>query len=174
MIRRKLCLTIMAITSALVFSGPASAQDLNCDDFDSQAEAQDFLREDPSDSEGLDGPPGSASTGIPGVACEDNPPPTDLDPVSAAGFGVPNGVPEDDEDESPDSEPPDRQPPDREPSDEDERLLDAGGDLPPPQQSITDNDSGGPDSMFPLWRVAGMILSAGVFVWAGYRVFSRG
>ncbi len=66
MIRWKLSLATIAVTSALVFSAPALAQELNCDDFDSQAEAQDFLREDPSDPEGLDGPPGSASTGIRG------------------------------------------------------------------------------------------------------------
>ena len=187
MIRRKLYLTIMAITSALVFSGPASAQDLNCDDFDSQAEAQDFLREDPSDPEGLDGPPGNASTGIRGVACEDNPPPTDFDPALSSGVGVPNGVPEEDEEEPPDRElpeedPPDREPPereppdralpDREPPDEDKELLNAGGDLPLPPQSDTDNDFRD-DSRFPLWRVAGMILSAVVFVWASHRVISR-
>jgi hypothetical protein len=186
-IRRKLCLTIMAITSALVFSGPASAQDLNCDDFDSQAEAQDFLREDPSDPEGLDGPPGNASTGIRGVACEDNPPPTDFDPALSSGVGVPNGVPEEDEEEPPDRElpeedppdgepperkPPDRALPDREPPDEDKELLNAGGDLPLPPQSDTDNDFRD-DSRFPLWRVAGMILSAVVFVWASHRVISR-
>jgi hypothetical protein len=196
-IRRKLCLTIMAITSALVFSGPASAQDLNCDDFDSQAEAQDFLREDPSDPEGLDGPPGNASTGIRGVACEDNPPPTDFDPALSSGVGVPNGVPEEDEEEPPDRElpeedPPDREPleseppdralpdreppdiqtPDREPPDEDKELLNAGGDLPLPPQSDTDNDFRD-DSRFPLWRVAGMILSAVVFVWASHHVISR-
>jgi hypothetical protein len=200
--RWKLCLAIMAATSASVFSGSAAAQELNCDNFDSQAEAQDFLRENPSDPEGLDGPPGAPSTGIRGVACEENPPPTDFDPVLPSGIGVPNGVaegeppdsvlpdaeppdsgPPDDgppndgppDREPPDRELPDRQPPDREPpDDEDEKLLDAGGDLPLPQQSTADNASDSADSRFPLWRVAGMILSASVFVWAGYRIFSRG
>ncbi|MDP9425452.1 MAG: hypothetical protein M3P37_05300 [Actinomycetota bacterium] len=62
----------------------ASAQggDLfDCDDFASQADAQAELRNDPSDPYGLDGPRGTGSSGTPGVACEDNPPPTDLDPV---------------------------------------------------------------------------------------------
>ena len=64
----------------------ASAQvDLNCDDFPDQASAQEELRSDPSDPNGLDGPPGTASSGVPGVACEDNPAPTDLDPVLPPG-----------------------------------------------------------------------------------------
>jgi hypothetical protein len=188
-LRWKLCLAIMLATSTLVVSGPAAAQELNCDDFNSQAEAQDFFREVPSDPEGLDGPPGDASTGIRGVACEDNPPPTDFDPVLPAGVGVPNGVPkgepkgavpkgespvgEPPDSELPNREPPDRQPPDREPPDNGKELLEAGGDLSSPQQSATDNYSGD-DSRFPLWRVAGMIASAGLFLWAGYRVVSRG
>jgi hypothetical protein len=44
-----------------------------------------MLRRDPDDPFGLDGPIGRASTGIPGVACEDNPPPKDLTP--APGYG---------------------------------------------------------------------------------------
>ena len=60
----------------------ASAQDtLSCEDFASQADAQEELRRDPSDPNGLDGPVGERSTGIPGVACEDNPAPTDFEPV---------------------------------------------------------------------------------------------
>jgi hypothetical protein len=200
MIRWKLCLATIAATSTLVVSDSAAAQELNCDDFDSQEEAQDFLREDPSDPEGLDGPPGSPFSGTRGVACEQNPPPTDFDPVLPSGIGVPNGVseggppdneppdneppgsqspdrePPDNEPSnrlSPDREPPDRQPSDREPPDADEKLLDAGGDLPLPPQSDAENGSGS-DSRFPLWRIVGMVLSAGVFVWAGYRVFLRG
>ena len=40
---------------------------------------------DPDDPFGLDGPIGTESTGIPGVACEGNPPPKDLTP--APGYG---------------------------------------------------------------------------------------
>lgn len=43
----------------------------------SQAAAQAALRADPSDPNGLDGPPGPASSDIPGVACEGNGPPYD-------------------------------------------------------------------------------------------------
>jgi hypothetical protein len=72
------CLVLLVSTSPI-----AHAQnDLNCDDFSSQAEAQAELRSEPSDPNGLDGPPGSATSGIPGVACESNPSPRDTEPVS--------------------------------------------------------------------------------------------
>ncbi len=51
----------------------ARAQELNCADFDFQEEAQAVYNQDPSDPEGLDGPPGNASAGTPGVACESLP-----------------------------------------------------------------------------------------------------
>jgi hypothetical protein len=54
---------------------------LNCTDFPSQAAAQAELRKDPSDPNGLDGPPGPAFDGIQGVACENLPPPKDTTPV---------------------------------------------------------------------------------------------
>jgi hypothetical protein len=61
---------------------PAHAQNtLNCSDFPSQAAAQAELRKDPSDPNGLDGPPGPAFEGIRGVACENLPPPKDTTPV---------------------------------------------------------------------------------------------
>jgi hypothetical protein len=47
---------------------------LSCTDFRSQASAQLFLREDPSDPSGLD-------SDRDGVACEDNPAPVDLNAV---------------------------------------------------------------------------------------------
>jgi hypothetical protein len=60
----------------------AKAQDeADCPNYPSQAAAQQALRDDPSDPNGLDGPPGSATSGIPGVACEDRPAPKDLAPV---------------------------------------------------------------------------------------------
>lgn len=108
------------------------------------------------------------------AATQEMPPPTDFDPGSPAEFGVPNGVSKGEpKGAPPDRKPPDNQPPDREQPDNDKKLLEAGGDLSLPQQSYTDNDKGD-DSRFPLWRVAGIILSAGVFLWAGYRVFWRG
>lgn len=47
----------------------------NCADFASQADAQAVLRADPSDPNRLD------QGGIPGVACESNRAPKDLEPV---------------------------------------------------------------------------------------------
>jgi hypothetical protein len=181
MTSRTVCLATLSVTCALVLSSPALAQELNCDDFPSQEAAQEALREDPTDPEGLDGPPGAAFSGIQGVACEDNPPPTDFDPALPSGFGVPNEVSPDEEsldDESPDRERPDEDPPNRERANREppaggRTLMEAGGNLPLPEQPNTDNASSD-DGRFPLWRVVGIILSAGGFVFAGYRVFSRG
>lgn len=64
---------------------PNPGGDRDCADFPSQAAAQRELRRDPSDPFGLDGPEGRGSTGIPGVACEGNPPPEDL--IPAPGYG---------------------------------------------------------------------------------------
>jgi len=47
----------------------------NCSDFASQAQAQAVLRAEPNDPNRLD------QGGVPGVACEDNPPPYDRNPV---------------------------------------------------------------------------------------------
>ena len=50
---------------------PAQAQDeADCADYNSQEEAQQDLRNNPSDPFGLDGPPGEAFDGEKGVACE--------------------------------------------------------------------------------------------------------
>jgi hypothetical protein len=45
----------------------------NCDDFQYQEDAQKVYDRHPGDPYGLDGPIGPASSGIPGVACEDLP-----------------------------------------------------------------------------------------------------
>lgn len=52
---------------------PASAQEdlYDCADFSTQEEAQAIYDQDPSDPYGLDGPIGEASSGEPGVACEE-------------------------------------------------------------------------------------------------------
>ena len=53
---------------------PASGQDLyDCGDFEYQEDAQAVYDQDTSDPYGLDGPQGEASTGTPGVACEELP-----------------------------------------------------------------------------------------------------
>jgi hypothetical protein len=150
-------LALVGVLSVLLIPTPAQAQDvLDCDDFASQEEAQEALRENPDDPHGLDGPPGQPSTGTPGSACEDLPPPLGEGLVPYQSPGGPSPSP-----------PPSSPPP---PGDFD-ILLEAGGDLPLPQQTNTDNPSGD-DERFPLWRVAGMILSAGVFAFAGYLVVS--
>ena len=62
--RRLLVLPTLALGATCLLASPAqAAQGLNCDDFDSQADAQDFYDDDPSDPEGLDRDNN-------GVACE--------------------------------------------------------------------------------------------------------
>jgi micrococcal nuclease len=70
-------------TSGTTTSG--TNMDKNCSNFPNQAGAQAELRSNPEDPFGLDGPIGRSSIGIPGVACEGNPPPKDLTP--APGYG---------------------------------------------------------------------------------------
>jgi hypothetical protein len=56
------------------FSGTAHAADTyNCGHFTYQEDAQAEYDKDPSDPHGLDGPVGSAFSGVQGVACEDLP-----------------------------------------------------------------------------------------------------
>ena len=161
-------LTLVGVLSVVLISTLAQAQDvLNCDDFASQAEAQESLRENPDDPDGLDGPPGQPSTGTPGLACEDLPPPRDEGAVPFQPQGGP--PPKTSPPKSSPSQP--SPPPPLPPSEDDGVLLEAGGDLPLPQQANTDNPSDDHER-FPLWRIAGMILSAGVFALAGYLVFS--
>lgn len=171
--RRVPQLALVGLLSVLLMPTTAYAQDiLNCEDFDSQEEAQESLRDNPDDPDGLDGPPGQPSTGTPGLACEDLPPPRDesVVPYQSQGGPPPKTSP-------PKTSPPKSSPPKSfpsqpsPPSEDDDILLEAGGDLPLPQQSNTDNPSGDHER-FPLWRIAGMILSAGVFAFAGYLVVS--
>jgi hypothetical protein len=75
----------------ICFASPAWAQanDQNCSDFPTQADAQAHLRADPSDPDGLDANPGVADgndqAGGDGIACESNPGPFDRQPVLGGG-----------------------------------------------------------------------------------------
>ena len=55
---------------------------------------------------------------------------------------------------------------------ENKELLEAGGDLPLRSPSDAGEVSGDSSGRFPLWRGAGMILSAGVFVFSVYRLLN--
>jgi hypothetical protein len=75
-------LAALCMVAALVFApaamgqsrGPSGADgSYNCEDFDFQEDAQAFYDQDPSDPDGLDGPPGEAFDGEQGVACEELP-----------------------------------------------------------------------------------------------------
>ncbi len=165
-VRRTLCAGTLLVAAVLTLAPTASAQgSLNCDDFDSQAEAQDELRANPDDPDNLD-------DDNDGIACETLSPPRDEDPVSSPG-GPPGAPPKS---SPPKSTPPKgqpKEPPKQQPKEQPEQnkeLLKAGGDLPLPQEPSTTADAGGG---FPLWRVTGMILSAGVFVFAVYRLVSN-
>src|SRR5919107_2872252 len=74
-LRHMLCAGTLLVVAVLMLAPAASAQDLlNCDDFDSQAEAQDELRTNPDDPDNLDDDDD-------GNACETFPFPRDEDPV---------------------------------------------------------------------------------------------
>ncbi len=72
--RRLLYLFALSAMMMLMLAPAAMAQDvLNCGNFEFQEDAQAVFDADPSDPNGLDGPVGEASDGIPGVACESLP-----------------------------------------------------------------------------------------------------
>lgn len=78
----------LLIAGSVVLAGPASAQnDLNCSDFDTQAEAQAVLDDDPSDPNGLDrDDDGIACESLPGGGSEGMPAPEPgADPVAEGG-----------------------------------------------------------------------------------------
>jgi hypothetical protein len=152
-IYRPLAIAVLSLAFVLVLSPPVSAQEVNCDDFPNQAAAQQALKDDSSDPEGLDGPPGAAFSGIPGVACEDLPPPTNFDPV----------------DPGPGQEQPD-DPVDPEPR---QKLLEAGGDLPLPDKStvvtVPPPDGG---RSWPWGPATVILLSSGLLALLIYRLIA--
>lgn len=68
--------TLFAMFAAVLFltglSVTATAQNLNCSDFQFQEDAQAVYDQDTNDPNGLDGPigPNNDTTGTPGLACE--------------------------------------------------------------------------------------------------------
>ncbi len=68
--------TLFAMFAAVLFltglSVTATAQNLNCSDFQFQEDAQAVYNQDTNDPNGLDGPigPNNDTTGTPGLACE--------------------------------------------------------------------------------------------------------
>jgi hypothetical protein len=69
-----LAMLVFATAAFAQSRGPSGADgSFNCEDFDTQEQAQAVFDQDPSDPDGLDGPPGEAFTGEPGVACEELP-----------------------------------------------------------------------------------------------------
>jgi hypothetical protein len=96
---RKFVLAVAVMAALGLVASPAIAQadDQNCSDFASQADAQAHLRADPSDPDGLDAKPGPADgndqAGGDGIACEGNPGPFDREPVFADGQAPPTTEP---------------------------------------------------------------------------------
>jgi hypothetical protein len=153
MIHRPLLIAVQIVASVLVLASPVSAQEVNCDDFPNQAAAQQALKDDSSDPEGLDGPPGAAFSGIQGVACEDLPPPTNFNPVDS---GPGQELPDD--------------PVGPEPRQE---LLEAGGDLPLPDKSTVVTVSPPDGGRSWPWEPATVILlSSGLLAFLIYRLIA--
>jgi hypothetical protein len=102
---RKLALAVLIMAAVGLLAGPAMAQDPppDCEDFNSQAEAQAHLRANPSDPGGIDGAVGPASVRGPapdprphpgdGIACETLPGPFDREPVFDGGQPPPTTGP---------------------------------------------------------------------------------
>ena len=67
---------VLAASLALSVLSASAQQDLDCEDFTYQEDAQDVYNADPSDPHGLDGPkgPDNDTRGTPGLACENLPP----------------------------------------------------------------------------------------------------
>ena len=87
---RRITLLLAAASVLTLTAAPAAfaqANDQNCADFASQADAQAQLRADPQDPDGLDARPGPADgnnqAGGDGIACESLPGPFDREPVFA-------------------------------------------------------------------------------------------
>jgi hypothetical protein len=178
MIRRTLCVVILSFAFVLALSSTAVGQDQACDPFPNQAAAQQALRQDPTDPEGLDGPPGPESHGMNGVACEQLPAPKDLTPVLPGGTGAGGGS-------LPNTTGADDPPPGGAASqvggptggassqvstDAERKLLDAGGNLPLPNKVASYNapseatdDLGGPWPWGPAFLI---LLSSGLLVFS--------
>jgi LPXTG-motif cell wall-anchored protein len=82
MARRFIHMALIAGVVLILAAPAALAQaDTDCSDYPSQAAAQDALRADPSDPNGLD-------ADNDGIACESNPAPFDRTPVVSAAGGA--------------------------------------------------------------------------------------
>jgi hypothetical protein len=145
MLRRSLCLIAAAVPMMLLLT--------------TSAMAQDFIDPVPS--------PGGPPIGPPGGPFPEPPPgPSDEPPT-----GPPTGPPTTSPGGPPTGPPggPPSGPPSGPVQGEERELLEAGGELPPPQAPGTEDESD--DTVrFPTWRIAGMILSASVFGFALYRL----
>ncbi len=69
----------IAVVTTCVVAAPAWADHstpigINCSNFQFQEDAQAYFEAHPGDPEGLDGPAGPATSGVPNLACEDLPP----------------------------------------------------------------------------------------------------
>jgi hypothetical protein len=141
---------------------------LFCRDFDSQAEAQRHLREDPSDPDALDEEEGQDDDGI---ACKtssyDNPD-KDLEPVAEA-----RDQPEAQSNDSPKAQSNDspKAQQSKEAPKQQNKLMDAGGNLPAPQEGKSVSSDAGRG--FTLWRIGGIIVTIGIFGVAVTRLISN-
>ena len=170
---RVLCLglllcAVIVLTLPPVAFAQADEELLFCRDFDSQAEAQRHLREDPSDPDALDEEDGQDDDGI---ACKtfsyDNPG-KDLEPVADA-----RDQPEAQSNDSPKAQPNDSPKAQKsmEAPKQQKKLPDAGGNLPAPQEeNSVSSDSG---RGFTLWRIGGIIVTIGIFGFAVKRLISN-
>ncbi len=160
--KRLLCLMSLCIAASPVIAPVAWAQDLNCSNFNSQADAQEELRSNPSDPNNLD-------DDSDGIACETLPDPSDLNPV------LPDNTPQDQGNESQKQDQNNKpQPPDQnskpQPPTQSPELFESGGNLPQPDKPTSNSDI---SLSFPFGPATGILASFGILLFAGYRYISN-
>ena len=143
---------ILAVAAVLVLTPPAASL--------AQNEIGEPPGAPPDLPNSIDEPPG--------------PPPKD-GPPKAEPDRAPKNQPRQPSKDRPDQPSKKKPPPKKQPegqSKQNNELLAAGGDLPVLQEPDTSHSTNDGRS-FPVWRVGVMLLSAGVFVFAVYRIVSR-
>ena len=159
-------LMILAVAAVLVLTPPAASL--------AQNEIGEPPGAPPDLPNSIDEPPGPPPD-LPISIDEPPGPPTKDGPPKAEPDRAPKNQPRQPSKDRPDQPSKKKPPPKKQPegqSKQNNELLAAGGDLPVPQEPDT-SPSTNDGRSFPVWRVGIMLLSAGVFVFAVYRIVSR-
>ncbi len=167
--KRLLGFTALYIAVSLVVASVAWGQDLNCSNFNSQADAQQELRNNPSDPNNLD-------DNSDGIACETLPDPSDLNPVLPEGALQDQGNKPQKQDQNAELQQPGQNDKPQQPGQNDKpqqpqsELFESGGNLPQPDETISNS---GLNLRFPFGPATGILLGSSILLFAGYRYISN-